>query len=234
MLRVVLPVAVIVAALFIVLWRWRVTVASSVRYGPGRMDVTVSVAGFFGRGRVFASLTGSPGDKVRLQASIFHVWRLEKFVPVADVPWRGLFADGGEGKSDGDTGFVTALLERAPLRRAFATGLSLLVRRLRVGPVRLHVRFGVGDAATTARLYGVFWAVVGVLLGAMRRTLTFTRPPDIVLQPVFNVWVLQFVADATVTWRQGDFVVALVHGVRTYRRARNRKNFPGEKGMHRL
>lgn len=50
-----------------------------------------------------------------------------------------------------------------------------------------HSQLGVYDAALTAIAAGVLWAVKGVALGLLFRRLPWTRPPDIRVQPLFQI-----------------------------------------------
>jgi len=88
-----------------------------------------------------------------------------------------------------------------------------------VEELELGGRFGTGDAAVTARLYGGAWVAVAAGLGWAQEHAVFTDPPRVRLVPAFGLRTMALGLTLRVRLAQGHALAALAAAVWMYRRS---------------
>lgn len=212
MCSVLCPVALL---LLIVAVIWPLTSVFTARLRTRVIELDGWVAGLLWRLRVQALHDGESHDELSIELRLLHVITLRRKFPAVVSSWRRFVpawrlvrqweagireADTREAGEDtpSDTVVTWAELKEwhqtwkrwQPMVRALGRGATFVRRRLRVTSLRIRLRFGLGDAAVTARAHGVVWALVGTGLGIASRKVNLVTKPDVAILPIYNARVI--------------------------------------------
>lgn len=215
---------------------WPLVYTFSGRIRSGDVDLDVTSIGMLWRLRVRALRAASSLDEFSLELRLLHVITIRKEFPAVSSRWRmfipawrilGEWETGFREAGDGQESETIVTWEDLkewhqiwrrwqPVIRAFRTGARFARRRLRVKSMRWHLRFGLGDAAATARAYGYAWMLFGIGLAFACRKLTFLAKPEVAVQPVYNARLFHLNVEAHASMFQVEAVIALIISLVVY------------------
>lgn len=161
-------------------------------------------------GRTAVGIASAPGDDgaavcLRVTVRCCRWIRIVRTIPLqrrADDIRGGAALRGNDGRSsDGPPGARTAIWLR--FARRCLGALRLFRRHATVERLDGRAVFGTGDAAATGWLAGIFWALAGIGQAALLQALTFSRPPEIRIIPLFGERRLSLSVKGRGTIRQG-------------------------------
>ncbi|REJ36626.1 MAG: hypothetical protein DIU82_03705 [Bacillota bacterium] len=174
------------AVLLAVLYFWPLVLGLSIWLEPGTAAARLEATGL--AGRLAIQLRLQPERLLVAELSLFHLATI-----------RRSFADAMPARPV------------VPRRRLdLVAAAQWLLRRLRVEELKADARFGLGDAAQTARAYGYVWAAVAVGLAWAQARLAFAQPPRIELTPDFARPFAAARGVLRVRMAQGDALAAFV------------------------
>lgn len=222
---------------------WPLTSVFAARLRAGSMEVDGSVIGLLWRLRVRALHEGASRDELSVELRLLHVITLRKEFPAVATSWRRFvpawrlvqewevgFREAGDG-AESEARVTWAEVKEwfqtwkrwQPVVRSLGRGASFVRRRLRVKSLHGRLHFGLGDAALTARAYGVAWALVGNALGFASRKLILATKPDVSIVPIYNKRFIRLEVSGEAAVPQVIAAAGLLVSVFAYARGKRRK-----------
>lgn len=236
-------------ALSVMFFVWPLTFSVAFQLHSHVASLDLSMSGLLWRLRLRALPEGVSEDEVFAELRVLHFIGWRKTFPAMGERWRRFkqvwrLVQRWEG-SVGPADDKTAASERVtwaevkqwnegrkgwrPALRAVRRGARFARRRLRIKSLRLHLLLGTSDAAVTARLCGLAWAIGGGIFGLAHRKLHFDQKPDVHIRPVYNRYELGAHGHGEATLMQGHALLAFGVALAAFLRYRRSEAKKGER-----